>query len=69
MGGSAVTVSTDADGHATVRYTFGDGSSVVIPMYNAAYRNTTENSGEADGGAAFLLDSSPFLPFSLAVKV
>lgn len=50
-GGSAVTVSTDADGHATVRYTFGDGSSVVIPMYNAAYRNTTENSGEADGGA------------------
>lgn len=50
-GGSAETVSADANGHATVRYTFGDGSSVVIPLYNAAYRNTTENSGEADGGS------------------
>lgn len=49
-GGSAETVSTDGDGHATVRYTFDDGSSVVIPMYNAAYRSTTENSEDVGGG-------------------
>lgn len=48
-GGNAGTVSADGDGHATVRYTFGDGSSVVIPMYNAAYRSATENSEDLDG--------------------
>lgn len=48
-GGNGETVSADADGHATVRYTFGDGSSVVIPMYNAAYRSTTENSEDVGG--------------------
>lgn len=49
-GGNAGTVSTDGDGHATVRYTFGDGSSVVIPMYNAAYRSATEDSEDVGGG-------------------
>lgn len=49
-GGSAEIVSTGAEGHAIVRYTFADGSSVVIPLYNAAYRNTTEVSEDVDGG-------------------
>lgn len=49
-GGDAENIFTDEDGHVAVRYTFDDGSSVVIPMYNAAYRNTTESSGDADGG-------------------
>lgn len=49
-GGSAEIVSTDADGNATVRYTFADGSNVALPMVNAAYRNTTETTDQADGG-------------------
>ncbi len=49
-GGNAETISTDADGHATVRYIFGDGSSVVIPLYNATCHNTAEISKDADGG-------------------
>lgn len=49
-GGEAEIVSTTADGHATVRYTFADGSQMAIPMYNAAYRNTTEASGNVDSG-------------------
>lgn len=49
-GGDAETVFTDEGDHAAVRYTFADGSSVVIPMYNAAYRNATEISGDGDGG-------------------
>lgn len=48
-GGSAKISSTDSDGHASVIYTFADGSDVLIPMYNAAYRSTTETSGDADG--------------------
>lgn len=47
--GNAETISTDADGHATVDYTFNDGSSALISMYNAAYRSTTETSEDADG--------------------
>ncbi|MCX4340806.1 MAG: hypothetical protein OSJ72_14325 [Lachnospiraceae bacterium] len=50
-GGSAKTVSTDADGKATVRYTFADGSNVLLPMVNAAYRNTTETTDHAEGGS------------------
>lgn len=49
-GGSAEIVSTDSDGKATVRYTFADGSDIVIPMYNACYDKNTETSGAADGG-------------------
>lgn len=48
-GGSAKISSTDADGHASVIYTFADGSDVLIPMYNAAYRSTTETSEDAGG--------------------
>lgn len=49
-GGSAEIVSTDSDGKATVRYTFADGSDIVIPMYNACYDKNTETSEAADGG-------------------
>lgn len=49
-GGDAETVFAEEDGHVAVRYTFDDGSSVVIPMYNAAYRNAMEISGDGDGG-------------------
>ena len=50
-GGSAEILSMDSDGKAIVRYTFNDESKVVIPMYNAAYRNSTETSGNADNGS------------------
>lgn len=49
-GGSAKISSMKSDGRALVDYTFADGSDVVIPMYNAAYRSTTENSEDADAG-------------------
>lgn len=48
--GSAEIVSADSDGKAIVRYTFADGSSVVLPMYNACYDKNTESSETADGG-------------------
>lgn len=49
-GGSAGISFTDSDGRAMVDYTFADGSTVRIPMINAAYRSTTETSETADGG-------------------
>lgn len=49
-GGSAKISSMKSDGRALVDYTFADGSDVVIPMYNAAYRSTTENSEDVDAG-------------------
>lgn len=49
-GGSAKISSTKSDGKASVIYTFADGSDVLIPMVNAAYRSTTETSEDADGG-------------------
>lgn len=49
-GGSAKISSTKSDGKASVIYTFADGSHVLIPMVNAAYRSTTETSEDADGG-------------------
>ncbi len=48
-GGKGETVAPDSDHRATVRYTFADGSSVEIPMYNAA-REETEK--EVEDGAA-----------------
>lgn len=51
-GGSAAIVSTDSDGKATVRYTFADGSDVVVPMYNACYDKNTTSSEKVDDGTA-----------------
>lgn len=48
--GSAEIVSTDSNGKATVRYTFADESSVVLPMYNACYDKNTESFEGTDGG-------------------
>lgn len=55
-GGSAEIVTTDANGKATVRYTFADGSDVVLPMYNACYDKGTESSENADDGAGAVED-------------
>lgn len=49
-GGSVEIASTDSDGKATVRYTFADGSDVVLPMYNACYDKNTKSSETVDDG-------------------
>lgn len=55
-GGSAEIVSTDSDGKAVVRYTFADGSDVVLPMYNACYDKNAKSSETAADGAEAVED-------------
>lgn len=47
-GGESETVFSDSDGNAVVRYTFADGSSVEIPMYDANYEGQTAASEETE---------------------
>ncbi len=57
MGGKGETVAFDSDSRATVRYTFADGSSVEIPMYNAAREETEKETEDgAAGKGVWLLD-------------
>lgn len=44
--GGACVASSDSSGHAVVKYTFEDGSSIAIPMYNANYTSATGNTTE-----------------------
>ncbi len=56
-GGQGETVVLDSDHRATVRYTFADGGSVEIPMYNAAREETEkETENGAAGKDVWLLD-------------
>lgn len=60
-GGKGEVISDSPNGRATVRYTFGDGSSVEIPMYNAGGDAAADDTGETEDGslagmALWLLD-------------
>lgn len=44
--GGVCAASSDSSGQAVVKYTFEDGSSVAIPMYNANYTSATGNTTE-----------------------
>ena len=44
--GGACVASSDSSGQAVVKYTFEDGSSIAIPMYNANYTSATGNTTE-----------------------
>lgn len=44
--GGACVASSDSSGKAVVKYTFEDGSSIAIPMYNANYTSATGNTTE-----------------------
>lgn len=59
-GGESV-VHIDSDGKAVVKYTFADGDSVTIPMYNANYTSETGNTAyqygqHAEYGDVWIVD-------------
>lgn len=53
-GGSEVSI--NSIGSAVVKYTFADGSNILIPMYNANYDSATANSADPDTGSAAVGD-------------
>ena len=67
-GGVGIVVG-DYTSEATVRYTFADGSEVVIPMYNpvAEQTNSNEEGGSSQGQDVWIVDTEAWGNFNLFV--
>ena len=61
-GGVSELVSTNSNGQATVRYTFADGSDVLLPMYDANFDGMTAAGSDDDLKDAVFANTQVWLP-------
>ena len=61
-GGVSELVSTNSNGQATVRYTFADGSDVLIPMYDVNFDGMTASGSDDDLKDAVFANTQVWIP-------